>query len=195
MTALERVVDLGSKLPGMREWRHRFPIVLAVFCSGLSGLMALAVGAATCVEVSVSALMACVGMVVFSSVLMFPRDRRRFYALADQLKPAAEAAAALQAKGARREADSADWHPMILKLWAIEAELRVAGFLVPPVRSQVTAEVKVMHMAWREFAVWGQLLSELHVYARERRHADAVEACRRASERFEAVTGEPANVD
>ena len=78
MSAIEKVVDLGSKIPGMREWRHTFPIVFALFCSGLTGLLALVLGTTTCLVVSVSALMMCVGMVAFSGVLLLFPHRRRF---------------------------------------------------------------------------------------------------------------------
>lgn len=192
MPVLDNIVRLGSKLSGMREWRHTFPIVLALFCSGLSGLMALVFAAMTCIDVSVSALMTCVGMVAFSSVLMCFPKRRRFYALADRLKLVAEAATRLHLKDARRVAESEDWHPFLPQVWSIKAELHAVELRVPPVRAEVTNEV--MHMPWNEFVVWGKLLEELSVYARERRYTSAVEACRRASAEFEARTGEPADL-
>jgi len=95
MAVLEKAIDFGAKFPGMREWRYSFPVVLALFCSGSAGLVALAVGFVDCVQVSVSALMTCVGMVSFSGAILFPRNRRRFYALSSRLKSAAQAATKL----------------------------------------------------------------------------------------------------
>lgn len=193
MSAVEKVVDLGSKIPGMREWRHTYPIVFALFCSGLTGLLALFIGAGTCIEVSVSALMTCVGMVAFSGVLLlFPR-RRRFYALADRLKPVAEISVRLLSRGATREASRADWNPFFRHMTTIEAELQAAGFPIPPVRYDVTEDVT--HMPWREFMVWGKLLAQLTVYARERRYREAMKACQHACREYERVTGEPVDAD
>lgn len=188
MSAVEKVVDLGAKIHGVREWRHAFPIFFALFCSGLTGLLALFVGVATCVNVSISALMTCVGMVAFSGVLLFFPKRRRFYALADRLKPVAEAAAELLSRGATHEASRDDWNPFMRQMTTIEAELRVVGFPIPPVRFKVTE--RVTHMPWEEFRVWGRLLVHISVYARERGYREAMKACRQARHEYERATGE-----
>ena len=193
MSAVEKVVDLGPKIPGIREWRHTFPVVFAVFCSGLTGLLALVLGTATRLEVSVSALMTCAGMVAFSSVLLFFPNRRRFYALADRLKPVDESAVTLLLRGATKEAYRDEWNPFFRQMTTIEAELKAVGFPVPPARFEVTKDVT--HMPWREFMVWGKLLEQLTVYARERRYRAAMKACQHACEEYERVTGEPLDIN
>ena len=190
MSAVEKIVQLGEKLPGAREWRHTFPIVLALFCSGLAGLIALAISTLTCVEISVSALMTCVGMVAFTSVLMFPSKRRRFYALAGQLKSAAEAALELDFTSPD-DVEGDEWPRFLQQLVAVEAELYAAGLLPPPVRVNTTGGER--SMSQKQFDVWEPLLTQLHVFARERRYAKAVNACRKACLAFEAATGEPAH--
>ena len=100
-----------------------------------------------------------------------------FYALAGQLKSAAEAALELDFTSPD-DVLGHEWPRFLQQLVAVEAELDAAGLLAPPKRVNTTGGGR--RMSQEQFDVWEPLLTQLHVFARERRYAKAVDVARQS---------------